>query len=202
VHVLAAAIAGHPDCIVTANLKDFPEDALAPFGIQVVHPDDFLIAQMDLDSLSVLAGRYGAGVEPALGPQSISCIYVIQLRSCRLKLQLAVSKLGIHIKDCNFDSLHRICMPKFTVRTAAQLPPLLQAFRKKVGLTQSEVALRLGVSQQTYSAMERNADKVGTARLLKLLNILGVELALGTPSPGPNPTSGPSGQPSTDKPVW
>ena len=32
------------------NLKDFPEDALAPFGIQVVHPDEFLIAQMDLDS--------------------------------------------------------------------------------------------------------------------------------------------------------
>ena len=55
VHVLAAAIAGHADCIVTANLKDFPENALAPFGIQVIHHDEFLIAQMDLDSLSVLA---------------------------------------------------------------------------------------------------------------------------------------------------
>ena len=55
VHVLAAAIAGHADCIVTANLKDFPEDALALFGIQVIHPDEFLIAQMDLDPLIVLA---------------------------------------------------------------------------------------------------------------------------------------------------
>ena len=55
VHVLAAAIAGHADCIVTANLKDFHEDALAPFGIQVIHPNEFLIAQMDLDPLSVLA---------------------------------------------------------------------------------------------------------------------------------------------------
>jgi len=27
-HVLAAAIAGHADCIVTANLKHFPSDAL------------------------------------------------------------------------------------------------------------------------------------------------------------------------------
>ena len=93
-------------------------------------------------------------------------------------------------------------MPNFTVRAAAQLPPLLQAFRKEVGLTQTEVALRLGVSQQTYSAMERNADRVGTASLLKLLNILGVELTLGTPSPGTTPTSGQSSKPSTDKPVW
>ena len=93
-------------------------------------------------------------------------------------------------------------MLKFTVRAAAQLPSLLQAFRKKVGLTQSEVALRLGVSQQTYSAMERNADRVGTARLLKLLNILGVELTLGTPSPEAALTAGRSGQTSTDKPVW
>jgi hypothetical protein len=55
VHVLAAAIAGHSDCIVTANLTDFPEEALAPFGIQAIHPDQFLVAQMDLDQLAVLA---------------------------------------------------------------------------------------------------------------------------------------------------
>lgn len=50
-------------------------------------------------------------------------------------------------------------MEHFTVRTAAQLPMLLQAFRKNAGLTQSEVALRLGVTQQTYSALERNAEQ-------------------------------------------
>ena len=94
-------------------------------------------------------------------------------------------------------------MSQFIVRTAEQLPPLLQAFRREAGLTQSEVALRLGVSQQTYSAMERNADKVGTARLLKLLNILGVELALGKHAP--SQTSVPTGAPAvagSDKPIW
>ncbi len=93
-------------------------------------------------------------------------------------------------------------MSDFAVRTAEQLPPLLQAFRKQAGFTQSEVASRLGVSQQTYSAMERNADKVGAARLLKLLNILGVELSLGMRSPELTPRAGSSGPTSTDKPVW
>lgn len=137
-----------------------------------------------------------------LSNADIDPLHGSQLIVCGLNLQLIVRKLHIRIKDCSFERQHSICMPKFTVRSAAQLPPLLQAFRKEVGLTQTEVAMRLGVSQQTYSAMERNADRVGTASLLKLLNILGVELTLGTPSTGASPTAGPSVQASTDKPVW
>jgi len=86
-------------------------------------------------------------------------------------------------------------MSEFTVRTSDQLPTLLQAFRKEAGLTQSETALRLGVTQQTYSALERNAEKVGAARLLKLLGILGVELVLSKPSPPMGPTD-------PHKPAW
>ena len=55
VHVLAAAIAGHADCIVTANIKDFPAYILEVHGLCAVHPDDFLIAQLDLDPISALA---------------------------------------------------------------------------------------------------------------------------------------------------
>ena len=49
VHVLAAAIAVHADCIVTANLKDFPAAVLDPYGIEAVHPDPFIVSQWDLD---------------------------------------------------------------------------------------------------------------------------------------------------------
>lgn len=47
-HVLAAAIVGRCDCIVTQNLRDFPAAALAPFGIETQHPDEFLLNQMNL----------------------------------------------------------------------------------------------------------------------------------------------------------
>ena len=93
-------------------------------------------------------------------------------------------------------------MPKFTVRTADQLPTLLQAFRKEAGLTQSEAALRLGVTQQTYSALERNAEKVGAARLLKLLGILGVELVLDKPATAQEPPSGTAGKSGAGQPDW
>lgn len=48
-HVLAAAVRGHADLILTANVKDFPAAATGPFGIAVVRPSEFLLDQLDLD---------------------------------------------------------------------------------------------------------------------------------------------------------
>jgi hypothetical protein len=51
-HVLAAAVAAKTldsevCAIVTANLKDFPEESLRPWGVGAQHPDDFLNSLCD-----------------------------------------------------------------------------------------------------------------------------------------------------------
>lgn len=48
-HVLAAAIRCQADVIVTLNLRDFPVDALAPFGIEAQHPDEFVHHLLNLE---------------------------------------------------------------------------------------------------------------------------------------------------------
>ena len=89
-------------------------------------------------------------------------------------------------------------MPTYAVHAAEQLPALLKAFRKAAGLTQGEVAARLGVTQQTLSALERNAQKVSAERLLHLLGILGVDMVLQE-----KPTSpGNESQPTGGAPQW
>src|SRR5437773_233930 len=47
-HVLAAAVRGGAQSIVTFNLRDFPKEALAPYGVEAVHPDDFVFDVIDL----------------------------------------------------------------------------------------------------------------------------------------------------------
>lgn len=54
-HVLAAAIRGQADVIVTMNLRDFPPDVLGPFGIEAQHPDEFVLSLLDLSPGAVMA---------------------------------------------------------------------------------------------------------------------------------------------------
>lgn len=67
---------------------------------------------------------------------------------------------------------------EFPIRTSDQLSAVLQAFRKESGLSQTEVAKRMGLTQQKLSHLERNAQNVSADRILKLLSVLGVELVL------------------------
>jgi predicted nucleic acid-binding protein len=52
-HVLAAAIVGRADLIITNNIKDFPPEYLQKFKIEAVHPDKFISDLFDLNPLIV-----------------------------------------------------------------------------------------------------------------------------------------------------
>ncbi len=69
-------------------------------------------------------------------------------------------------------------METYTIQTADQLKPIIAGFRKNAGLTQADMASRLGITQQTYSAAERNASHMSVSKLLSVLNALGVEVSL------------------------
>lgn len=77
---------------------------------------------------------------------------------------------------------------EFAIRTSDQLTAVLQAFRKESGLSQTEVAERMGLTQQKLSHLELNAQNVSADRILTLLSVLGVELVLRRANPAA-PTS-------------
>lgn len=47
-HVLAAAVRSGAEVLVTFNMKDFPAESVEQFDVEIVHPDDFLLDQLDL----------------------------------------------------------------------------------------------------------------------------------------------------------
>ena len=66
-HVLAAAIHAGAPVLLTFNLKDFPEEALAPWGVEAVHPQAHLLWLYEADAAEVVrrisdvAARRGEG---------------------------------------------------------------------------------------------------------------------------------------------
>jgi len=55
---------------------------------------------------------------------------------------------------------------------------MLKAFRKSAGLTQAGLASLLGITQQTYAALEANPGSASTERVLRVLRILKVDMSL------------------------
>ena len=92
-HVLAAAICGHADAIVTYNLDDFPAQALAQFGIEAQHPDDFLLNQIDLAEIQALKAikvmRARLRNPPVSGVDLIAMLEKLQLPLCAARLRAA-----------------------------------------------------------------------------------------------------------------
>ena len=70
-HVLAAAIRGRADVIVTMNLKDFPAATLAPYGIEAKHPDAFIMELIDLDGGAVVAAAHEHRVSLRSPPKTV-----------------------------------------------------------------------------------------------------------------------------------
>lgn len=53
-HVLAAAVAVEAEFIVTSNLRHFPKEALEPYYIEAISPDDFLILLLKREPLKMI----------------------------------------------------------------------------------------------------------------------------------------------------
>jgi HTH-type transcriptional regulator/antitoxin HipB len=60
--------------------------------------------------------------------------------------------------------------------TPSQLGPLLKAGRRAEGLSQTELARRMGISQSRISHMELHPESVSLEQLLALFGLLGIEL--------------------------
>jgi predicted nucleic acid-binding protein len=82
-HVLAAAIKGRADVIVTFNLKDFPADKLDHWGIEAQHPDEFLNHQFQLAQPAFLASVQTIRLRLKNPPKSVD-EYLGSLRGCGL----------------------------------------------------------------------------------------------------------------------
>ena len=71
-HVLAAAVRADADAVVTFNVDDFPEASLAPFGVEVLHPDAFLLDLLDLAPGLVLGARSDQAAANRRAPKTVA----------------------------------------------------------------------------------------------------------------------------------
>jgi len=66
----------------------------------------------------------------------------------------------------------------YLISITDQLAPQIRSMRKVRRLSQSDLALKLDVSQSRIAAIERNPSAVSVHQLITLLKILGVDLVL------------------------
>lgn len=64
------------------------------------------------------------------------------------------------------------------IRAAHQLGPIMRAFRKQAGLSQAQLAERLGITRQAITALEREPEAATFERLMRVWAELGLEFSL------------------------
>jgi HTH-type transcriptional regulator/antitoxin HipB len=64
------------------------------------------------------------------------------------------------------------------ITTATQIGAILAARRKQLGLSQAQVATRVGLSQNRLSVLEKNSSTLTAKQMLALLNLLGLDLSV------------------------
>jgi HTH-type transcriptional regulator/antitoxin HipB len=69
------------------------------------------------------------------------------------------------------------------ISLAEQFTPILQAARKTAGLSQTELAQRLALSQSCMSVMELDPSSIALDQLLRLCAALQLELVVQTKAP-------------------
>ncbi len=71
----------------------------------------------------------------------------------------------------------------YPIKTLSQLSLILKGFRKEKGMTQTAMAERLGITQQSYAYFEASPATATLERLFMVLRMLDVEISLDQTSP-------------------
>lgn len=69
-------------------------------------------------------------------------------------------------------------MITFLAQTPAQLGAVLRGYRRQRGLTQEQLAARVGLGQKAISVAETHADRIGVQSLFRILAALNVDLVI------------------------
>ncbi len=71
----------------------------------------------------------------------------------------------------------------FPAHTPEQLGAVLRGFRRQRGLTQAQLAARVGLTQKAISIVEAHPETIGVERLFRVLAALQVELSVRDKAP-------------------
>ena len=77
----------------------------------------------------------------------------------------------------------------YAILTSLQLSQQLRSLRKARGLSQSDLGIRMGLSQSRIARMENSPTQISVDALLQLLSALGVNLVLSDPATSTQPSA-------------